>query len=80
MTQSDLHSKIATQAAIWKPTREEARLDRRRPIRDYYKILGKRPLSPRTGGERQWWKIRKRDVIEKEMIFTNIQMPFSSIQ
>ena len=79
MTQSDLHSKIVTQAAIWKSTGEEARLDRR-PIRDYYKILGKRPLSPGTGGERQWWKIRKRDVKEKEMIFTNIQMPFSSIQ
>ena len=79
MTQSDLHSKIVTPAAIWKSTGEEARLDRR-PIRDYYKILGKRPLSPGTGGERQWWKIRKRDVKEKEMIFTNIQMPFSSIQ
>ena len=80
MTQSDMHSKIVTQAAIWKSTGEEARLDRRRPIRDYYKILGKRPLSPGTGGERQWWKIRKRDVKEKEMIFTNIQVPFSSIQ
>ena len=59
MTQSDLHSKIVTQAAIWKSTGEEARLDRR-PIRDDYKILGKRPLSPGTGAERQRWKIRKR--------------------
>ena len=66
MTQSDLHSKTATQAAIWKSTGEEARLDRRRPIRDYHKILGKRPLSPGTGGKRQWWKIRKRDVIKKK--------------
>lgn len=68
MTQSDLHSKIVTQAAIWKSTGEEARLDRRQPIRDYYKILGKRPLSPGTAGERQWWKIRKRDGKDKYLL------------